>query len=343
MYYWRVRAHFSNGDTSDATNTKSNGTFTTTGAAGTLVPILTQPIGGLIIPDKKTTLSWYVTGSLGAVTSFDVVYSTTSTFNPSPTVTTTVVTGTNKTTLDITGLVPGAKYYWKVRADNGTTKSAYSAVETFVVPAGASPVLPIAGSPVGGIALQVANPTMSWFLPTFSSSTMTYEVQYGQAADLSDALQINNLESPLFDGAFLTEGTYYWRVRSVTTSGERSAFSDIAEFSTTASIATAIEDEIVPGDELPTSFQLLQNYPNPFNPTTTIEFAVPEASHVTLGIYNVLGQLVRTLVNDQVTPGVHRIQWDARDAGGQGVTSGLYIYRITAGDFSQARTLVLLK
>jgi hypothetical protein len=92
------------------------------------------------------------------------------------------------------------------------------------------------------------------------------------------------------------------------------------------------------------SNSLGQNYPNPFNPTTTIEYTLREQSPVELRIYNVAGQLVRTLVSDAKAAGqVHTAVWDGRNDAGQSVSSGVYFYRLTAKDFVQTRKMVLLK
>ncbi|MFQ6031960.1 MAG: FlgD immunoglobulin-like domain containing protein, partial [Candidatus Zixiibacteriota bacterium] len=90
----------------------------------------------------------------------------------------------------------------------------------------------------------------------------------------------------------------------------------------------------------PDDFSLGQNCPNPFNPTTSIQYSVMSdqfPSHVTLKIYNVLGQEVRTLVDETTEPGFYTVTWDGRDSFGNGVASGVYFYRLTAGEFSQTR------
>ncbi len=98
-----------------------------------------------------------------------------------------------------------------------------------------------------------------------------------------------------------------------------------------------------PDEVLPTEFALEANYPNPFNPSTTISFALPQASEVTLAIYNVRGQLVRTLVSGALLAGRHQAIWDGRDAGGAQVASGLYIYRMRAGEFVTVRKMLFAK
>ncbi|MEZ4702400.1 MAG: T9SS type A sorting domain-containing protein [Rhodothermales bacterium] len=105
--------------------------------------------------------------------------------------------------------------------------------------------------------------------------------------------------------------------------------------------SVAVEDL---GGEIPAQFTLDQNYPNPFNPTTNIVFSLPKAINVNLTVYNVLGQRVAVILNDEaIEAGAHSVQWDGRDALGNLVSSGVYIYRLEAGDFSQARKMLFMK
>jgi hypothetical protein len=97
------------------------------------------------------------------------------------------------------------------------------------------------------------------------------------------------------------------------------------------------------GDALPTSFALSQNYPNPFNPTTEINFDVPTRSYVNLAVYNVLGQKVNTLVNEELAPGPYTADWDGTAADGTPVASGIYFYRMEADNFVQTKKMMLLK
>jgi flagellar hook assembly protein FlgD len=89
---------------------------------------------------------------------------------------------------------------------------------------------------------------------------------------------------------------------------------------------------------------LHQNYPNPFNPTTTISFSIPNDNKVVeLSIYNIKGQLVKTLVHEFKPAGEHSVIWDGRDSNGNRVSSGIYFYKLRAGDFQKVRKMILLK
>jgi sugar lactone lactonase YvrE len=139
----------------------------------------------------------------------------------------------------------------------------------------------------------------------------------------------------------LTNGTkYYFRVTAVNVYGMESGYS--SEVSATPS-PTGVEMD---GSNIPTVYSLSQNYPNPFNPATTIKFGLPEASAVSLKIYDVLGREVATLVNGPLTAGYYSYDWNA-----SGLSSGMYVYRITATspdgnhqqNFVQVKKLMLQK
>lgn len=103
---------------------------------------------------------------------------------------------------------------------------------------------------------------------------------------------------------------------------------------------TNVDDSLA---SLPTHFETYQNYPNPFNPTTTIKFALPQASQVQIVIYNVLGAKVTELYNGRKPAGEHSVVWNGKDDRGVSAPSGIYFYRLTAGSFVQTKKMVLVR
>jgi hypothetical protein len=91
-------------------------------------------------------------------------------------------------------------------------------------------------------------------------------------------------------------------------------------------------------DNQPGEYTLYQNYPNPFNPSTTIEFTLPNTDFVTLRIYSILGEEVATLVSQRLSAGNYKYDWDASN-----LSSGIYFYKIEAGDFIQTQKMILMK
>jgi len=116
-------------------------------------------------------------------------------------------------------------------------------------------------------------------------------------------------------------GTVYYRLKQIDLDGSYK-YSDV------------IEVEI----EQPTEYSLSQNYPNPFNPNTTIEFGLAKSGFVTLDIYDLLGNKVGTLVNKKLTAGKHEIKFDASN-----LSSGIYLYKISAGNYIESKKMILLK
>ncbi len=101
----------------------------------------------------------------------------------------------------------------------------------------------------------------------------------------------------------------------------------------------------IPGsdDTRPTEFALSQNYPNPFNPDTYIEFGLSRAAHVKIDVFNIVGQRVRTLVDEEMKSGRYVADWDGKDEQGNSVSSGIYFYRMQADDFSDMKKMLLVK
>jgi len=143
-------------------------------------------------------------------------------------------------------------------------------------------------------------------------------------------------------GSGLTAGTYYYVSRfqlqdfNYVYGGFRGGFWDgLDNVSGQLIVAEPTDAELA---DIPKEFGIDQNYPNPFNPATNIRYAVPQTSHVTIRVYNVTGQLVATLVNETRDAGYHNVIFD-----GTQLASGVYIYRMQAGDFAKTRMLMLIK
>jgi hypothetical protein len=94
---------------------------------------------------------------------------------------------------------------------------------------------------------------------------------------------------------------------------------------------------------VPDKFSLLQNYPNPFNPTTVVKFEIVQPAMVSLKIYNILGRLVKVLVDEEKVAGTYTAYWDGKDQNGQPVSSGIYFYKLDTGNFTEVKKMALIK
>jgi hypothetical protein len=130
----------------------------------------------------------------------------------------------------------------------------------------------------------------------------------------------------------LTDKAYFLFVTAISADGSSNTihFQHIID-NTGPSVPTGVD---VDNSDLPSTFALFQNYPNPFNPSTSIQYSVGSVQFVSLKIYDVLGREVKTLVQRKMQAGSYEMQWDGRDARGRQVASGVYVYRLQAGDAS---------
>lgn len=103
-------------------------------------------------------------------------------------------------------------------------------------------------------------------------------------------------------------------------------------------VNVATEDPLIPNE-----FKVHQNFPNPFNPETEIRFALTKDSHVVLNIYNTVGHHIGTLIDTQYAAGFHSVHWDGKDRNGSPVSSGVYLYQIQVGEFSQVKKMSLIR
>ena len=110
---------------------------------------------------------------------------------------------------------------------------------------------------------------------------------------------------------------------------------DVSDGVFTIDVVSSLGEEL---ESNPTEFNLAQNYPNPFNPSTTIRYAVPKTSQVSIKLYDLTGQEVASLVNEVKEVGTYEVKFDARN-----LASGVYLYKMIAGDFSSVKKLNVLK
>ena len=136
-------------------------------------------------------------------------------------------------------------------------------------------------------------------------------------------------------GYSINDGMYFDDMRSVNTT----------TLSVNTEIIVRVSTQVLEiGDEpIPEVFALHQNYPNPFNPTTQIRYDLPDDANVNITIYDIMGRSIRSLVNSNQTAGYRSIRWDGKNNLGEGVSAGMYIYMIQAGEFRQTKKMVLLK
>ena len=107
-------------------------------------------------------------------------------------------------------------------------------------------------------------------------------------------------------------------------------------------LPTALDDQ-KQVNNMPVDYKLENAYPNPFNPTTTIRYSIPVSNNVKIEVYNIMGQKVRTLVNQYKTAGTYSVTWDAKDEAGVKVATGMYFYRMQASHFQTVKKIILMK
>ena len=132
-------------------------------------------------------------------------------------------------------------------------------------------------------------------------------------------------------GKLVANQTYWWRVKAYKTGGE-GPYSDVSTFTTSALGIKQINSSV------PLTSSLFQNYPNPFNPLTNIKYQIAKGYDVKLSIYDVLGKEVAVLVNEKQNPGTYEIEFD-----GSNYPSGIYLYKLTAGEYSATKRMVIVK
>jgi len=171
---------------------------------------------------------------------------------------------------------------------------------------------------------------------------VSYTLVYDTTSSFLQPVFVSNLSDSFF---VLRDGLpnakrYFWTVTAQDNAGLTTANLDTFSFFK-STLSTGIED--IHSLTTPTTYDLHQNYPNPFNPKTVIKYQLPKLSRVKIELYNLLGQKIRTLVDEEKPAGYYQVQWDGRDYTGKSVSSGVYILKLETEGFIKDRKLMLIR
>jgi hypothetical protein len=232
---------------------------------------------------------------------------------------------------------PGT-YPWKVRAVNGSLKSEWSEEWnfTFVSDLTLSETMqPKVTSPANGIEITQSDPGSTLLACENIPSAASFEFEVSKDSLFrktnSSFFDISNDNSSEIEALGLSTGKWFWRVRA-SNSSVTTDWSVVHWFIYYADVTNVQEEELY------NEFKLSQNYPNPFNPTTTIEYSIPTTDFVNITVYDLLGNKISELVNEQKSAGNYKIKF-----GGNNLSSGIYIYVLRTTNFTDSKKLILLK
>jgi hypothetical protein len=227
---------------------------------------------------------------------------------------------TSDTVASLNGTSEGETYYWRVQANNIAGSGPRSDVSALTV---------IAAPTNLDLEISAANEiTLSWRDNSDVEDGYIIERKQGQQTSFVVLDTLVGSGNQFVDTELEIGHAYAYRVRAYKDSG-------VSDYSNEVTlIITDVKEET----ELPTEYSISQNYPNPFNPTTKISYSVPKGSYVTLKVYNLLGEEVRTLFEGFREPGNYEVEFDGTE-----LTSGFYLYQLKSNDFEQTRKLLLVK
>ncbi len=233
------------------------------------------------------------------------------------------------TTKIVDGLEGQKTYYWRVSALNAAGESEFSAANSFVT---GFPVTPIVVTPAHATTNVLTDADFIW---KATDKADKYRIQiFKGLSDAGSNLFIDTVvvADTLLSGVKMDYDSYYsWKVSAGNEYGF-GTFSELAKFKTEE--AVSVEDK----DQIPTEYMLRQNYPNPFNPSTTIEFSIPASGFTSLKIYDILGNEVAILVEEDLSAGRYKFEFNA-----EGLSSGMYVYKLTSGSAVLSEKMMLLK
>jgi len=242
-------------------------------------------------------------------------------------------------------------YRIKVHDDEGLT-SEWSEIQFFIINSKLDPPNPfslllpangIVDTLTSGETLDITFEWESTDDPDLGDFVFTYVLAYSTDSTFMDTSVAEIIET----GADTTvsvglgEGTYFWRVAAVDTDSLFTITPDTSQPAWKIIILKPVK--IDEKDNIIEEYSLAQNYPNPFNPSTNIAYSLPKKSQVSLIIYDILGHVVKELVNVEQNQGCYTVVWNGRDANNNIVSTGMYVYQLKTGDFSSIRKMVFMK
>lgn len=312
-YFWRVRAKNA-GMAGDFTSPWNFTTFV-------LVPQPISPANNATGVSSNPTMVW---GSMAGALAYRLQVGIDQTFAGGLVFDDSTLVDTTRA---ISGLSFNTLYYWRVAGKTGTGFGPYSPTWSFQT------LTPVPGQ------VTLASPANDQTVPrdstTFFWRRQAGATKYWWELGFDSSFVFRQFDTTLTDTMKAFKGlvnnhTYYWKVRAGNAGGW-GAFSAVRRVNT---LFTSVAET----RELPTEVRLHANYPNPFNPSTQIEYELPRESRVSLTVYNMLGEQVATLVDETRAAGYHRVTFNA-----DRLASGVYLYRLNAGDVTVMKKMALVK
>ncbi len=358
QYYFAIKA----ADAATNWSGVSNIAVTTTGAEQTAPGAIANLTVASVLPNS-VSLTWTAPGDdgmTGTASQYEVRYAIWPITNlnwhvaaTAPSLPTPQVAGSSES-FTVPGLLSGVTYYFAIKtADEVPNWSLLSNVVNSVTADNIAPnpiadLEAAAGDNAGDLILSWTATGDDGMTGSCTQYLIAYSTTEITAANWQTANVWASPPTPeasgnaqVFTLTDLEEATEYWViVVAFDEANNNSGISNITSGESGFEFGTGADDDPT---GIPDDFELHQNYPNPFNPTTTISYSVPEQSYVNISVFNILGQQVANLVDEDKNAGTYTVDWNGKSDYNMTVASGIYFYTIQTDSFRQSRKMVLMK